>query len=78
MSIRTFQRRLEDSNLSYSDLIDQIRFERATELLEDRTMKFIDIAFDLGYAEPANFTKAFKRWTGVSPPEFRNLHLKAG
>lgn len=76
MSIRTFQRRLEDSNLSYSDLVDQIRFERATELLQDRTMKLIDIAFELGYTEPANFTKAFKRWTGVSPREFRNLHLR--
>ncbi len=78
MSIRTFQRRLEDNNLSYSDLVDQVRFERATELLQDRSIKLIDIAFELGYTEPANFSKAFKRWTGVSPREFRNLHLQAG
>jgi AraC-like DNA-binding protein len=78
MSVRTFQRRLEDNNLSYSDLVDQIRFERATQLLQDRSIKLIDIAFELGYTEPANFTKAFKRWTGVSPRQFRNLHLEAG
>jgi AraC-like DNA-binding protein len=76
MSIRTFQRRLEDNNLSYSDLVDQVRFDRATELLQDPTIKLIDIAFELGYTEPANFSKAFKRWTGVSPREFRNLHLR--
>jgi AraC-like DNA-binding protein len=78
MSVRTFQRRLEDNHLSYSDLIDQIRFERAIELMQDTSMKLIDVAYELGYAEPANFTKAFKRWTGVSPRKFRNLHLKTG
>uniref|UniRef100_A0A832H9Z7 AraC family transcriptional regulator n=1 Tax=Oscillatoriales cyanobacterium SpSt-402 TaxID=2282168 RepID=A0A832H9Z7_9CYAN len=75
MSVRTFQRRLEDSNLNYSRLVEQIRFEQATYLLQDSTNKLIDIAFDLGYTDPANFSKAFKRWTGISPREFRNLYL---
>lgn len=75
MSIRTFQRRLEDSHLNYSQLVEQVRFEQATQLLQDSTNKLIDIAFDLGYTDPANFSKAFKRWTGISPREFRNLHL---
>jgi AraC-like DNA-binding protein len=75
LSVRTFQRRLEDSNLNYSRIVEQVRFEQATYLLQDPTNKLIDIAFDLGYTDPANFSKAFKRWTGVSPREFRNLHL---
>lgn len=75
MSVRTFQRRLEDINLNYSQLIEQIRFEQATYLLQDPTNHIIDIAFDLGYTDAANFSKAFKRWTGTSPREFRKLHL---
>lgn len=76
MSVRTFQRRLDENNLNYSQIIDHIRFERATQLLQDPTMKLIDIAFELGYTEASNFSKAFKRWTGLSPREFRNLHRK--
>lgn len=75
MSVRTFQRRLEDNNLNYSQLVEQIRFEQATRLLQDSTNHIIDIAFDLGYTDAANFSKAFKRWTGTSPREFRKLHL---
>jgi len=73
MSIRTLQRRLEDSHLNYSQLIEQVRFEQAIQLLQDPSNKLIHIAFDLGYAEPASFTKAFSRWTGISPREFRRL-----
>jgi AraC-like DNA-binding protein len=75
MSIRTFQRRLEDSNLNYSQLVEKIRFEQATHLLQDPANPIIDIAFDLGYTDAANFSKAFKRWTGVSPRRFRQLYL---
>ncbi|UIE40323.1 helix-turn-helix domain-containing protein [Leptodesmis sichuanensis] len=52
-----------------------MRFEQATYLLQDPTNHIIDIAFDLGYTDAANFSKAFKRWTGNSPREFRKLHL---
>lgn len=75
-SVRTFQRRLEEYNLNYSQLVDQVRFEQAVKLLQDPTRPLIEIAFDLGYSDAANFTRAFKRWTSVSPREFRRLHLQ--
>lgn len=75
VSIRTLQRRLEEHQLNYSQLVEKIRFEQAVELLQDPTNQLIDIAFELGYTDAANFTRAFKRWTGVSPREFRRLHL---
>lgn len=75
-SIRTFQRQLEKSNLNYSQLVEQVRLNQAIHLLKDSTNQMIDIAFDLGYTDAANFTRAFKRWTGVSPRQFRNLHLQ--
>lgn len=76
MSIRTFQRRLEESGLIYSNFVERVRFEKAIDLLKDPSHQLIDIAFDLGYADAANFTRAFKRWTGVSPRQFRQLHLQ--
>ena len=67
ISVRTFQRQLNHSNLTYSSLIEQVRFERATQLLRDPTNKVTDIAAEIGYKDVGNFTRAFKRWTGVSP-----------
>ena len=73
-SVRTFQRRLAVEGLCYSRLIDQIRFERACRLLGEPDIKLIEIALELGYSDPANFTRAFQRWAGVSPRAFRLQH----
>jgi len=75
MSLRSFQRRLAEDHLSYSLLIDQARFETAVCLLQDPTLKLIEIALELGYNDAANFTRAFKRWTGMPPSQFRHLHV---
>lgn len=75
MSLRSFQRQLAKEHLSYSLLIDQVRFETAVGLLQDPDLKLIEIAFELGYTDAANFTRAFKRWTGMSPSQFRHLHV---
>jgi len=74
-SARSLQRRLAEIGLSYSCLVDQVRFELAVEWLKDPTVQLVDIAFELGYTTPANFTRAFQRWAGVSPSEFRRLQL---
>lgn len=76
MSVRSFQRRLTEENLNYSRLVDQVRFEAATSWLQDPSIQIIDIALELGYTDASNFTRAFKRWTGISPREFRRLHRK--
>lgn len=57
--------------LSYSGLIDVARFENAVKLLRDSDAKVIDVAFASGYADPAHFTRAFRRISGVTPREFR-------
>jgi len=71
MSIRTLQRRLGESHVSYSRLVEKERFAHALALLADPQVKITEIAFSLGYSDVANFTHAFHRWTGHAPREFR-------
>jgi AraC-like DNA-binding protein len=71
LSVRTLQRRLAESGETYSGLLDAVRLETGAQLLRDSDAKLIEIALELGYADPANFTRAFKRWTGVAPRAFR-------
>lgn len=77
ISVRTLQRRLTERGIDYSALVEGSRFDIATRLLKDPRCKLIDIAYDLGYADAASFTRAFRRWTGVTPSEYRRLHMLA-
>lgn len=71
MSTRSLQRRLLKFGLTYSQLIDEVRLETACRLLARTETSLAKIAYDLGYADPANFTRAFQRWTGQKPSAFR-------
>lgn len=71
VSVRTLQRRLNDAGLTYSRLLEEARHQAALHLLGDRTVKIVDVALELGYSDPANFTRAFRRWTGTSPRSAR-------
>jgi AraC-like DNA-binding protein len=69
------RRRLARDGLTYTELVEQARFQAATRLLEDTEAKITDIAFELGYGDPSNFTHAFHRWAGVSPRNYRRQRL---
>ena len=72
MTPRTLRRRLQAMGTSYQDIVEQIRYAMAVDLLS-RTRQSVDaIASELGYADPSNFGRAFRRWTGVSPRHFRS------
>jgi AraC-like DNA-binding protein len=71
MSSRTLQRRLLMEATSYRDVVDRTRLRKARMMLENTDIKFLDIALSLGYEEAASFTRAFRRWTGVTPSEYR-------
>jgi AraC-like DNA-binding protein len=72
LSVRSLQRKLAVAGLTYSGLLAQIRFKNAIKLLNDTENKIIDVAFSSGYADPAHFTRAFRRISGCTPREFRD------
>jgi AraC-like DNA-binding protein len=71
LSPRTLQRRLHHAGLTYAQLIAEARRSSAERLLADRSCTIADVARSLGYSDPAHFTRAFQRWTGVTPRAFR-------
>jgi AraC-like DNA-binding protein len=76
ISARTLQRRLADDGHTYAQLVDQTRAELAIELLGDVDRTIGEIAAELGYSEPNNFARAFRRWTGKTPEQFRSDERK--
>ncbi len=68
---RTLIRRLESENSSFRGLVDQVRQTLAQDWLRRTDMPISRIAELLGYRDPANFGRAFRRWTGVSPGAMR-------
>ena len=72
-SSRSFQRDLSNAGTSYRDLVLEIRFERACQLLLLSDIKIQGIAFELGYTDPAHFTRFFETVAGVSPLKYRHL-----
>ncbi len=79
MSSRTLQRRLQEEGMTFGRVVARARFEAARRMLADPGRKVIDVAFDVGYSDPAHFTRAFQRWTGVAPRTYRRrLAVDAG
>lgn len=71
MSSRTLRRRLADSKIAFENLLDNARKTRALSLLTHSDLPVDDIAVEVGYNNPSNFRRAFKRWTGVAPTFYR-------
>lgn len=68
---RTLQYQLEQNGSSFRTLLDNTRAELARHYLSDFELSLVDVAFLLGFSEQSPFTKAFKRWTGETPGEYR-------
>lgn len=71
MSERTLRRRLQEEGCTFQQLVDEVRRTWAEELLAESRLALDHIAERLGYAEAASFIHAFKRWTQLTPREFR-------
>ncbi|ABM57583.1 helix-turn-helix domain-containing protein [Verminephrobacter eiseniae] len=71
LSARTVDRHLKKENLTFRDLSQKVRFERACELLADPAATVVQVALGLGFTDPASFSRAFRRVVGVSPGQFQ-------
>ncbi len=67
MSTRTLQRRLAATRLSYQELLEETHREAAERCITNSSLSIGEVAYLLGYSEPAAFHRAFKRWTGLTP-----------
>ena len=72
MSARSLQRRLSAEGVTYQALVEETRKEAAGRYVAGSTLSLAEIAYLVGYSEPASFHRAFKRWYGVTPEGFRN------
>ncbi|KPK39708.1 MAG: hypothetical protein AMJ69_04945 [Gammaproteobacteria bacterium SG8_47] len=74
MSLRTLQRKLREEGATYKELLDGTRRDLATRYIENSSVSVSEITYLLGFSEPSNFSRAFRRWTGKSPSAYRASH----
>jgi len=72
MSERTFFRRLSDEGTTFRDVVREAQVNLARELLAHSQCSIAEVAFLTGFAEQSTFGRAFKRWVGQAPAQFRN------
>lgn len=71
MSKRKLQLKLSEENVRFKSILDDIRSNMAKEYLNEQHLCLSEIAFLLGFSEVSSFSRAFKRWTGISPSQYK-------
>ena len=72
VSHRTLQRKLKEEGASFADLLKDTRLQLARKYLQQANRSVVETAYLLGFSEPSTFSRAFKRWTGQAPAEYRD------
>lgn len=78
ISARTLRRKLHEGGYSYQTIVDDVRASLARNYLESSRLTVGGIAERLGFSEPTSFSRAFRRWTGMTPRAFRNRLSRGG
>jgi AraC-like DNA-binding protein len=73
VSGRTLQRRLREEGHSFAEVVETLRKQKAEALLQDRSLAIYEVGYLLGYSDSTAFYRAFRRWHGTSPREYRQL-----
>jgi AraC-like DNA-binding protein len=73
MSTRSLQRKLQLGHTTFRTLLEEVRQGMAENYVHDSTVSLMEISFVLGYSEYSSFSRAYKRWTKISPSEIRKL-----
>ena len=75
ISPRHLRRKLSQENTSYEQLVDEVRRETAIRMIGEGELSLTSIAYELGFLDPSSFTRAFRRWTKMSPTSFRQQQV---
>ncbi|MFA0058009.1 helix-turn-helix domain-containing protein [Vibrio echinoideorum] len=74
MTKRTLQRNLKSENIFFKKAKEQVREEKAKQLLKETDLSVQEISWQVGYSDLSNFNRAFKGWVGITAPEYRRSH----
>jgi AraC-like DNA-binding protein len=77
VSNRTLQRKLREEGTSFKNLVQDTRLQLARKYLRSPGRSVVETSYLLGFSEPSTFSRAFKRWTGVAPADYRQLPTAA-
>jgi AraC-like DNA-binding protein len=78
MGSRTLRRRLEAEGVQFQSLLDEVRSSVARQHLAEPRLAIAEVAYLLGFSEPSAFHRAFKRWTGQTPSDYRRTVVREG
>jgi AraC-like DNA-binding protein len=78
LSQRSLQRRLAEKGTSFAKMVDQELQEQALRRITEPGARASEVAYALGFSEASAFTRAFRRWTGMSPTEYSARHRRPG
>ena len=76
LSTRTLQRHLAEDDLNYRELLTELRYETAIDLMQKTDNTITDISSLPGYSDPTHFARAFRRMAGMSPREYMRQHYE--
>jgi AraC-like DNA-binding protein len=74
-SKRTIIREFLKANTSYKEVLDKFRFNSAVQLIQETSLSIDQIRTELGYSTSSNFIRAFRRWTGLTPRQYRTMNI---
>ena len=77
ISSRHLRRKLSQAGTSYEQLVDEVRRDAAVRMIAGGELSLTSIAYELGFLDPSSFTRAFRRWTDMSPTAFRRQQVVA-
>ncbi|TXS92771.1 AraC family transcriptional regulator [Parahaliea maris] len=72
MSRSKLHNKLEEKNTSYQEILEALRSDLARKYIEQNSFSFSEVAYLLGFTDTSNFSRAFRRWTGMTPSQFKD------
>jgi len=75
IGVRTLQRKLNEENVSFHELLNDVRKELALHHLAGQQLSISEISYLLGFAEPSVFHRSFKKWTGQTPKDYQQTRV---